>query len=463
MSASANKVSKDRAKTIATNWGKIKMEKNPKEGLDKRYIFNENDTLMYVFNFGDDGFVIVPADDNTYPVLAYSKTGKFDFDNISTELRSWLNYYAEMITFEKKIEKSAKVKEKWEEIENGVRLKSVAATVPSLFESSGSSRWAYWRPYFNQAPAAQSQFYEGWGGCAPMVLSQIMKYHEFPLIGTGSKTYSYDGITISENFNYIFNYDLMPFRLTYCGRNAYNCTDSLQGWGTLPGITQQQIDEVGMLQYLAGVSVEMRWLGNRDTSTSIHGTVGTTNKFAQSLVDYFHYSSDFTYWNSSSIQTNKAEFKQALRSSLNNSRPALFRYSTISGGHIVVIDGYENDEFFHFIEGEGGWEDAYYYLFPEDTNESYLPRPNIDLWDLESAVNLHPDCPSDQDVSILNITITAGEGELFQSGNNLTVNNFTIEDNGAAVLRANNTITLSSNFEVELGGQIFIVSQTCSN
>jgi hypothetical protein len=257
----------------------------------------------------------------------------------------------------------------------------------------------------------------------------------------------------------------MPFRLTYCGRNAYNCTDSLQGWGTLPGITQQQIDEVGMLQYLAGVGEQMYWIAARDTSASPLGSYGDTEDFAQSLVDYFYYSSDFTFWNNTAIQGNTSGFKQAISNSLNNSRPVLFRYSCHAngGGHLVVIDGYENDEFFHFIEGEGGWEDAYYYLFANDDDEVHLPRPHIELWGLNSVVDLHPDCPSGQDVSILDITITAGEGELFQSGNNLTVNNFTIEDNGAAVLRANNTITLSSNFEVELGGQIFIVSQPCRN
>jgi hypothetical protein len=464
ISVFADKVSKDKAETIAKNWGKQKMKISDKAILSQSDFVFKNDTLLYIFSFGENGFAIVPTDDNTYPILAYSSIGKFDLENISPELKSWLNYYADMINFNKKIEKYSTVKKKWDEIEGMVNLKSIQTTVSSLFESTGSSRWATWRPYFNKAPAAQSQFYEGWSGCVPLVLSQIMKYYKYPLIGTGSNSYSYDGINISENFNSIFNYNLMPFRLTYCARGGFNCNDPQ--WGTIPGITQQQIDEVGKLQYLAGVGVDMNWLANRDTSELELGTFGTTDGFAQSLVDHFYYSSDYSYWGSTAIQNDKTGFKQALRNTLNNGNPALFRYSChgLNGpGHIVAIDGYENDEFFHFITGQGGWEDAYYYLFPEDANGSYLPRPHIDLWGLESVVNLHPDCPSSQNVTLSNIIITDGEGELIQSGNNLTISNFTIENGGGAVLKANNEITISSNFEVEVGGEVLIVSQPCSN
>lgn len=56
-----------------------------------------------------------------------------------------------------------------------------------------------------------------------------------------------------------------------------------------------------------------------------------------------------------------------------------------------------------------------------------------------------------------------GDGELIQSGNNLTISNFTVENGGGAVLRADNEITISSNFEVEVGGEVLIISQPCNN
>ena len=42
----------------------------------------------YVFNVqADGGFVIVSGDDRAYPVLGYSEKGRFDPDNIPTNLR----------------------------------------------------------------------------------------------------------------------------------------------------------------------------------------------------------------------------------------------------------------------------------------------------------------------------------------------------------------------------------------
>lgn len=461
----ANKVPKERAKIVAENWGKNKMGKNSKAKIEQLNFIQGKDTSLYVFNFGDEGFVLISSDDNTYPVLAYSKTGNFDLANLSPEIETWLRYYAEMIKDEKKTEQTSSVKEKWEEVESGTFLKSTMTTVPSLFESSGSSRWASWRPYFNQAPAAQTQFPEGYNGCVPIALSQVMKYYEYPLIGTGSNSYDWNSTTISENFNHIFNYDIMPFRLTYCGRNAYNCLDTLQGWANIPGITQQQIDEVGKLQYLAGVSVNMEWLGNR-TPPASSGTDSDVNSWVQSFVEHFYYSNDYHHWKVSDILNNTTGFKQAVRNSLNSGYPVYFQYSKsplIWQGHAIVIDGYENDEFFHFIEGQGGYGDAYYYLFSGDANGAYLPRPYISNMLFQSITNLHPDCPTSQSITLSNITIADGEGELIQSGNNLTISNFTIESGGAAVLRANNQITISSNFEVEIGGEVLIISQPCSN
>lgn len=54
-----------------------------------QYVLNErssrsigSDTLAYVINYPDDqGFVIVASDRKVHPVLAFSKTGKFSFDN----------------------------------------------------------------------------------------------------------------------------------------------------------------------------------------------------------------------------------------------------------------------------------------------------------------------------------------------------------------------------------------------
>jgi len=461
------KVSKEKAKKIAENWGIMKMSRLKGDiGAEKElYFINIKDTSLYIFNFKSEGFVIVPTDDHTCPILAYSIDNHIDLNHINPMLRDWLAYYSDMVKFNKKKPQDKKDKDKWQEIEDGISLKSVQASVPSLFETTNSSRWAYWRPYFNQAPQAQSQFYEGYNSCVPGGIARIMKYFKFPLIGTGIGSGYNNGSYFTQNINCFFNYDLMPFRLTYCGNGQNNCNDG--SFDIIPGISQAQIDEVGKIQYMAGLAVGMNWLGMGDPNYIITGTYNTTIDWANGMANHFYYAlpTNSDYWNSSEISADPTGFKNNLRSSLNSSYPALFRYdtSTNGGGHLIVIDGYENNEYFHFSMGYGGAQDAYYYLFSSDNDGVHLPRPHVDLWGLDACLNIRPNCPSNQDLTVSNKTISNGGSELIQSGNDLSMDHVIIQSGGRAAFRANHAIVISNNFEVAIGGEILMLCKPCTN
>lgn len=465
--AFSEKVSKEKAKKIAENWGAMKMNRSKGEiDVDKKLHFISNsDTSLYVFNFKNGGFVIVPADDHTYPVLAYSNDNQIDMDKVKPMLRDWLGYYSDMVKFEAKETPNKKIKDKWLEIDQGISLKSVQTTVPSLFETAQSSRWAYWRPYFNQAPPSTPQYEEGYNGCVPIGVSQIMKYFKYPLIGEGTGSGYNNGVYFTQNINCFFNYDLMPFRLTYCGNGTNNCNDG--SFSIIPGTTQAQLDEVGKIQYMAGLAVEMYWIGMGTDTTTSTGTYGNTNSWATDMADHFYYTSPTAsdYWSSSEISASTTNFKTGLRNSLNNGYPVLFRYDTSisGGGHLVVIDGYENDEYFHYSFGCGGGEDAYYYLFSSDNDGVHLPRPHIDKWGLDACLNIHPACPPSQDKTVTNKIVANGNGELIQSGNDLLIDHVTIQSGGRAVLRANHEIIITGDFEVALGGEILMVCKPCTN
>jgi hypothetical protein len=459
------KVTKERAKKIAENWGIMKMKHSKEEiDTDKKLHFVSNaDTSLYVFNFKTGGFVIVPTDDNTCPILGYSADNQVNLNNVRPILKDWLAYYSDMVEYNKKTPLDKKNKGKWQEIEDCALLKSAQASVPSLFETAQSSRWAYWRPYHNQSPPAQSQYDEGYNSCVPNGVSQIMKYFKYPLIGTGTGSGYNNNNYFTEPINCFFNYDLMPFRLTYCGNGTNNCNDS--SFNTIPGTTQAQIDEVGKIQYTAGLAVEMHWIGMGNPPYT--GTYYLTDTWVTGMADHFYYtpptSSD--YWDSSEITASTSGFKTGLRNSLNSGYPVLFRYETVlnGGGHLVVIEGYENDDYFHFSMGCGGAEDAYYYLFSSDNDNIHLPRPYINLWGLDACLNIRPNCPPNQNVSVTNKVISYDSGELIQSGNDLTLDHVSIQSGGRAVLRASHAIIISSDFEVALGGEILMVCKPCTN
>ena len=71
----SKKVDNVRAEIIAKNWGKQKMQKTTEKKIEHKKIVFDGDTLLHIFNFEDGGFVIVPFDDGTYPVLGYSYYG----------------------------------------------------------------------------------------------------------------------------------------------------------------------------------------------------------------------------------------------------------------------------------------------------------------------------------------------------------------------------------------------------
>ena len=57
------------------------------------------DAYYYIFNAGDDGYVIVSGDDRTEPILGYVEHGSYDPENIPENMRSWLQLYADQIKY----------------------------------------------------------------------------------------------------------------------------------------------------------------------------------------------------------------------------------------------------------------------------------------------------------------------------------------------------------------------------
>ncbi len=53
----------------------------------------QNSPSLYVFDQGNEGYLVVSADDVAAPVLGYSTTGSIDPDNMPDNLRWWLNQY----------------------------------------------------------------------------------------------------------------------------------------------------------------------------------------------------------------------------------------------------------------------------------------------------------------------------------------------------------------------------------
>lgn len=448
-------VSKEKALKISNKWIAKKAAKQAFEISDVFTVMDNSTPTFYIFNYVDGGFVIVSADTKIHPILGYSRTGYLKPDPSNIQLTSWFDSYIERINYvvnNKEDTENTNTLSKWSSIENSnpsTALKSGGASVPSLFEGNQTSRWATWDPYDILTPGS-----DGSNGCVPIAIAQICKYWKHPKQGIGSTSYNqlFEGTTYTHSIthsDHLYNYDLMPFRLTYCGNGEENCDEG--SFDIIPGVTSEQINEVAKIFYHSGLAVRKEWWGEP--------TFGTPSDWAQEMEDHLGFDSNWNYWSTTDISNNPTGFKSTLRTEIDNDRPVLFRYDQ----HAVVINGYEDDDYFHMAYGRGGFSDAYYYLFTSDADGVHPQVPTTTGF--KAATNLKPDCNIPVNTTITS-DLSSTSVAAYQASSTISISS-TIEGTGSSganiAFYAEDGITFSSGFEIELGAQLLLNIETCGD
>ena len=277
---------------------------------------------FYVFNRAQQGgFVIVSADDVIGDiVLGFSDCGTFNYDELPENAKWWLSQYSEHI----------------EAVRNH-HAKAIAATtaaepfeviVPPLL---GDVSWGQSAPFNTYTPILNNE--QCVTGCVATAMAQVMYFHNWPLQGKGSNSYSWSkgGKTLSADFStsvYEWN-NMMPTYITY---------------------TAAQGNAVARLMSDAGLSVDM------DYGPS-SGAVKTNSVTAYK--SNFSYSTDVKY-KSKSNSTTTTSWNLTIKEELNAMRPLLYGGSTGDGAHAFVCDGYAAGDYFHFNFGWQGKGNGYF-------------------------------------------------------------------------------------------------------
>ena len=188
----------------------------------------------------------------------------------------------------------------------------------------------------------------------------VMKHHGYPAKGTGSHSYTWNGKTLTANFEHTYDWTSMPAK--YDGTN------------------DAAFDGVARLMADLGVAVEMQY--NKDGSGAYIGNLVTA------LQKHFGYSK-LTYL--ASIDDVGAEAWNAkLRGEIDANRPILYSASDASvGGHSFIIDGYK-DESFSVNWGWGGYCNGFYQIGA--LNPESAGRPTGDKYNLgqTAVIGLQP-------------------------------------------------------------------------
>ena len=286
----------------------------------------DNEPAVYVFN-GEDGFVLVSAEDDARAILGYSDHGRFDATDMPENMQFWLQMYADELASKPTSSLKGRVQRR--------TAAQTQAIYPTISPILGEVEWGQDEPYNNLCPTVGGE--RSVTGCVATAISQIMYAHKYPTKGIGSKTYTTEshGLQLNVNFG-ATTYDwgnMLPYY-----KNNYNST---------------QANAVATLMYHVGVAADMDYAPD--------GSGAISSAALAAITEYFGYNK--------SIHVLPKDFMkeetvlQTVASDLQEGRPVYISGSTVNQeGHAFVCDGMQSDGYLHINWGWNGSGNGYFAL-----------------------------------------------------------------------------------------------------
>ncbi|MBQ3768061.1 MAG: C10 family peptidase [Prevotella sp.] len=264
-------------------------------------------------------YVIVSGDERMKPILAYGENGRWDEKDIPDGLYFLLENY----------------RNQYELLQSDEISKATVSSKISIpnVEPMIKTTWRQEYPFNALCPSDCPS------GCVATAMSQVMKYHQFPISGIGSFSY----ISHTRKHRCSFDFSSATFEWDKM-KNSYAATT----------FGSENIEAISQATYACGVSVGM------DYDKSGSGAYMSDVPYA--LIHFFGYNDnvsfrDRTYYDAS-------EWYEMLCDELSAGRPVIYGgVDSKNGGHAFVIDGCSSESRkFHVNWGWGGNFDDYYEL-----------------------------------------------------------------------------------------------------
>lgn len=287
---------------------------------------------VYIYNVGDNGFVMISGSTVLPPVLGYSQNEKFpDLDYAPDNYRWWIQHYKDMVDYAEAygIQPEEDVLRQWDDALNGRFAAKNTTTVTPLI----TTHWNQDCYYNEYCPSTGGGWWGGpcghaYAGCVACAMAQVMKYWNHPEVGFGSHSYVHGEY----------------------GEQYANFGATTYQWNSMPEQIYSHNDAVATLMYHCGVSVNMNYgadgsgAQSRDVETALRSYFGYCGAKYRQKSSYEH-----DLW----IEMLKAE--------LDLSHPLYYSGANGSSGHAFVCDGYDSNDLFHFNFGWSGSGDSQYY------------------------------------------------------------------------------------------------------
>jgi len=321
----AHVVTPKEAENIARKYIKLPTKKATR-GVSKQSSYSQN-APYYIYNDAQNkGFVIVSGTTEMGEILAYSNENALDTTNLHPGLAQLLNSYKmafKAINTNNAVETEAK------------KGAFFAKTVAPLLKTT----WSQDAPY-------NALLGYNYTGCVATTISQVLKYHEWPVQGMGNISYvnTSDNRTLSGNLNL----------------SQYDWANMLPNYDAPVQATQAQRNAVAKLMKDVGLASGMQYHP---------GFAVATNQGAfDAFVKHFDYQATCVYQSTEGPSI----FADLLRQELVDGFPFYFYGATkdYKGAHAWVVDGFDDKGFFHMNFGWNGQSNGYYSLSALNLSQS---------------------------------------------------------------------------------------------
>ena len=306
---------------VTRNIGEVQLVAVSNDLLKSASTRSVEGTAFYIYNYAQSAYVIVSGDDRMKPVLGYSDNGSFITESLPINILGWLELYnaayAQLDNAEKAVAEP--------------KLLTKTSFPVSVSPLLGSICWDQDAPYNNACPLYQQE--RCVTGCVATAMAMILKYHEYPVKGKGTHSY-----TASNGIKCSFDY----------GNATFDWDNMLPQYSG--DYTAEQADAVAQLMLACGVAVDMEY------SPSASGAY--SYQVGQALIDYFGYDGNLGLVHRYFFTS--AEWMNLIKSEINEKRPIYYFGSSDDGGHAFVFDGYDAQDMVHVNWGWSGMNNGYF-------------------------------------------------------------------------------------------------------
>lgn len=291
------------------------------------------DRSFTVYNREGGGWVIISNEDAVSPVLAYSHTGGFKFDEMSDGLGWWVDAAESYI--DKARRSSLPRHSGWDMVRTkGAADEYVLET--ALWHQKAPFNVSY--PIAYDADGVPSHNFVG---CVAAAAGIICRYHEWPEAGTGV----IPAYTYKDYFGVI---QTNPERIP----GAYDL-------GNMPLVVDENTPEEqtrAISEFLYDVSSSLYTIFHYPT-----GSAASSAMVSVVMPRHFGYSKNIKFvmknWYS------EQDWHELLRNEIRNVGPVQYSgQDKSSGGHSFVLDGFSDGDYFHINWGWGGENNGFFLL-----------------------------------------------------------------------------------------------------